>query len=97
MLAVQDVGAHAVQARQGVGQVLVAHTGAQQDVARVDAVAAFLDELDDMVAIVGLDDVAHALVVIQVKRCRSILRQQHRAALETRLAAIHGSGLVLTV
>ena len=65
--------------------------------ARVDAVATFLNKLDDVETIIGFHDIGHALAVVQVKCRVGILGQQHRAALETRLTAIDGCCLILAV
>ena len=97
LLARHDVVAHRVQSRQCVGQVLVAHLGTEQDVTCVDAIAALLDKLDDVEAVVGLDNVRHTLAVVQVECRRGILGQQHRTTLEARLTAIDRRGLILTV
>jgi len=58
-MVVDNVGPHRVKTVDGLCEILFSYLGAQQYVARVDAVAALFDQLYDMEAVLGLDDLRH--------------------------------------
>ncbi len=65
--------------------------------ARVYAVAAFLDKLYDVVAILCLHDLRHLARVVEVECHRGIFRLKVTAPHETDLAATHGRSGILAV
>ncbi len=84
---VDEVGAERVEAQHGVGEVFLGHARTQQYVAHVDTVAALLDELDYVVAILGLDNLRHLFGVVEVEGYGCKLGHVGRAAGKAEFAA----------
>ena len=88
---------YGVEARQGVDLVGGRYTRLEQYVPAIDSFAMFLDELDDMVAILRLDYTAYFLRIIQAERYIGKLRHELSSAYEAQLAAMLGRLGVLGV
>ncbi len=89
---VHDIAAEAVEARDGVLKVLIGYLGAQQDVARIDAVASFFDKLDDMKSEFGFDNLGDFLGVVEVEGYGCVFGYQLAAAQKSEFAAAYTFG-----
>ena len=89
---VHDVAAETVEARDGILKVLVGHLGTQQNVARIDSVAALFDELDDVKSEFGFDNLGDFLGVIEVESYSCVFGHQLASAQKSEFAAAHAFG-----
>lgn len=94
---VVDVGPYRVEPLPGLIEVIGRNLGAQKDVAAIDAVAALLDELDDMESILRLDNLGHLFRVVEVEGYCSKFGIERGAAYESELSAAGSRAFILGV
>ena len=86
-----DQLADGIQTLDGIHLVRSADARPQKDMTTVDTFAFFLDQLDNMVAVLGLHNAAHAFRVIEVKRHFRELRHQLSFAHKSQFTAALGA------
>ena len=83
-----DVGGDGIQSDFGVGDFFLRDARLEQNVPHVDFIAAFVDELDDVIAEFGLDDFRDFLWIGEVEGCGGEGRIECSATGEAEFSAL---------
>ena len=87
-LASTDVITDGIEMRQIAVVLLLRHFGTEENVADIHLVVALFDELDDVIAKIGLHNLRHLLGVVQTESHIGKFGHQHVASHEAHLATI---------